>query len=214
MEREIVVRGQSEVPAVPDRAVVGLLVDGDGASREEAYGTTARAAATVDEILAGESGSLSRVTTTALVVQPRTRWRKGESVRSGWRATRTTRIEINVLDRVGEILSLLAGAGATLSDLSWDLDAGNEAYDRARRQAAEDARRRASQYAEALGLSISGVAWVAEPGVRPAPPLQPRMHAMAAGAAGPDMPEEPIGVAPGEMVVRAVVDVGFAISSG
>jgi uncharacterized protein len=213
--KEVVVRGHSEVPVVPDRAVVWLLVDGDGPTREDAYGAAARSAATVDEVLAAEAGSLSRVTTTALVVQPRTRWRKGESVRSGWRATRRSTVEIVVLDRVGEILSRLAGAGATLSDLSWELDPGNEAYDRCRRQAAQDARRRARQYAQALGLTLTGVAWVTEPGMGSGPSVpQPRMHAALAAPAGfPEMPEEPIEVTPGEIIVRAAVDVGFTIGA-
>jgi uncharacterized protein len=212
MAREVVVRGHSEVPVVPDRAVVRLLVDGDGPSRQEAYTAAAKSAAAVDEVLAAEAGTLSRVTTTALVVQPRTRWRKGESVRSGWRATRQSTVEIGVLDRLGEVLSRLAGAGATLSDLSWELDPGNEAYDRSRRQAAEDARRRAQQYAEALGLTLTGVAWVAEPGMGPAPVPQPRVHAaLTAGGGFPERPEEPIELTPGEILVRAAVDVGFTI---
>src|SRR4051812_30751953 len=40
------------------------------------------------------------------------------------------------------------------------------AYPRARRAAAADARRRADDYVQALGLAVAGIAWVAEPGLR------------------------------------------------
>lgn len=38
----------------------------------------------VDEVLGRYQVEIDRATTAALVVQPKTRWRKGESVRTGW----------------------------------------------------------------------------------------------------------------------------------
>ncbi len=94
MEHELVVRGEGEVRVMPDRASIRVLVDGEGASRDEAYESAARLARAVDAVLAAEAGSIERVTTAALVVQPRTRWRKGETVRTGWRAYRASVVEI------------------------------------------------------------------------------------------------------------------------
>jgi uncharacterized protein YggE len=214
VEREIVVRGEGEVHALPDRAVVHVRVDGEGASREEAYDTTARLVAAVDAVLAAEADGIDRVVTTALVVQPRTRWRKGESVRTGWRSARTSVVEIVTLDRVGALLAQVVAAGGAISGPTWELAPGHPAHDEARQAAAADARRRADAYAASLGLTVGPVAWIAEPGLRlgtPATVYGARM-VRAAAAAGGSMSEEPIEVNPEEIAVHAAVEVGFSIN--
>jgi uncharacterized protein YggE len=213
MESEIVVRGAGRARAMPDRAVVRVEVDGDGSSREDAYAKAAPQAAQVDDVLAGHEAALDRVATAALMVHPRTRWRKGEAVRTGWRATRTSVVEVVDFTHLGDLMAELAGAGGAVSGPYWQLDPTNDVYGTARRRAAEDARRRADLYAAALGLRIGGVAWVAEPGLRGD---QPRNVAVAGAAlargrdaAGDD---DVIEVSPDEMTVEAEVEVGFAFT--
>lgn len=152
--------------------------------------------------------------TAALIVQPRTRWRKGETVRTGWRAQRMSVIEIRALDRVGELAALFVGAGGSLSGPSWEMDRSNQAYGQARREAAADARRRAGDYAEAIAVKLGPVVWVAEPGLRLAGASGTGFAGVtrAARMAG-GITEEPIEVAPEEITVRASVEVGFAIDA-
>ena len=83
VESEIVVRGIGQVRVLPDRAALRVEVDGDGASRDEAYEQAAPLAAAVDRVLESHADRLARVVTAALAVQPKTRWRRGESVRTG-----------------------------------------------------------------------------------------------------------------------------------
>jgi uncharacterized protein YggE len=193
---------------VPDRAVVGVVVEGEGRSRAEAYDLAAARAAAVDEVLARHAGGVDRAVTTAVVVQPTTRWHKGESVRTGWTASRTTSVEVVDLSQLGDIVAELATDGSTISGPTWQLDPTNPVHTDARRLAAEDARRRADGYAAALGLRVTGVAWVAEPELRsPAP--QPFRMAMAAPMAADAGPEAVIAIVPDEMLVEAEVDVGF-----
>ena len=199
---------------MPDRATVQVMVDGDGSNRDDAYAAAARLAKTVDEVLEANSHTIERVTTTALVVQPRTRWRKGETIRTGWRAYRSSTVEITGIDSVGAVLASLAAAGAAVSGLRWELDGSNPANDEARRRAGQDARRRAELYADALGVQLGRVAWAAEPGLR-----VPRDHfagpvAFAAAASprpGGAMAEETIEVNPEELTVRAAIEVGFEL---
>jgi uncharacterized protein YggE len=213
MEREVVVSGEGEIRVAPDHAAIRVVVDGEGSSREDAYDGASRAARSVDEVLEVHEAALVGVTSTALVVQPRTRWRKGETVRTGWKASRTSLVKIGDLERTGEILARLTGAGAALSGLSWELDERHDAHDTARQQAARDARRRATTYAEALGLQLGPVAWITEPGLRNRDStwVQAGGYPTAARAA---MSEEPIEIQPEEIVVRARVDVGFRIEDG
>jgi len=172
VEREIVVEGLGEAHALPDRAVVHVNVSDEGTSREEVYEAAARLAAQVDAVLEGEADAVDRVVTAALVVQPRTRWHKGETERTGWRASRTSTVDVVALDRLGGLLAQLVAAGGAINGPTWELGIGHPAHDEARRNAAADARRRADAYAAALGVKVGAVAWVAEPGFGLAPPRQ------------------------------------------
>jgi uncharacterized protein YggE len=193
---------------MPDVASVRIGIDGEGQSRQEAYQTASRSAAAVDGVLANFGAAIDRVTTAALVVQPKTRWHKGENQRTGWQAFRVSVVEITDTSRVGDLLNALAGAGANVTGLSWMVAPTNESFALARKRAGADARARAEQYEQALGVRLGPVAWASEPGLRSAPmdtvtgPVAAR--SMAVGAA-----EEPIKVNPEEVTIRAALEVAY-----
>jgi hypothetical protein len=209
MEAHVVVRGTGVARALPDRAVVRVEVDGEGSSRDDAYREAAKLASQVDEVVATHAAAIARNVTAALAVHPKTRWRRGESVRTGWRASRTSMLELTDFARLGDLFADLAAAGGAVSGPDWQLDPTNPVHAAARRLAAEDARSRAETYVDALGLRITGVAWVAEPGLRVTSEAMP--FALAAKSARFDQSaaEEVIDVSPEEMVVDAAVDIGF-----
>jgi uncharacterized protein YggE len=212
VDREIVVRGEGEARALPDRAVLRATVDGEGSTQTEAYEAAARWAAAVDEVVAAAGDVVARATTSALVVQPRAKWHKGEAVRTGWQAARTTVVEVAALTEVGALVGRLVTAGAAVSGPDWELAPDHAAHDEARRRAATDARRRAEAYAGALGLALGPVAWVAEPGLRSGtggPGFAPMAaFRMAKGDAGGDVE---IAVHPEEITITAAVEVAFTI---
>jgi uncharacterized protein YggE len=213
VEREIIVRGEAEVRAMPDKAVLRVLVEGTGSNQEKAYEAAARLASAVDGVFGAQAASIGRVTTAALVVQPRTRWQKGETVRTGWRAQRMSVVEIRAVDRVGDISAMLVGAGASLTGPSWELDTSNDAHHQARVEAAQDARRRAEAFALALGVDLGPLTWVSEPGLRLAGSGGPAFTPAArVGYMSVSAPDETIEVAPAEMTVHAAVEVGFHIA--
>ncbi len=197
---------------MPDLASVRVAVDGESQTREDAYRLASITAASVDGVLANFEAAIDRVTTTALNVQPKTRWRKGESQRTGWQAFRASVVEINDTSRVAELLNALAGAGARIDELSWMVAPANESLALARQRAGADAKARAEQYAQALGVKLGPVAWAAEPGLRQADhrgwtsgPFDAALSASAGGA------EEPIAVNPEEVTVRADLEVSYRI---
>jgi uncharacterized protein YggE len=210
---QIVVRGTASARVLPDRAVLQVAVDGEAGSREDAYRQAAALAGRVDEVLRTREASLDRVTTAALLVQPRTRWRKGETVRTGWRASRTTVLEVVELAILGDLTVELAAAGGAITGPTWRLDPANAVYAEVRGLAAEDARERARAYAAALDLRVVGVAWVAEPGLRVGNqyPQPAGFGAMAPAAArrSAAVDEEVIEVAVDELNVDASVEVAF-----
>lgn len=211
MDRELIVQGVGEVRAMPDLASVRVGVDGQGQSREEAYQMASATAAAVDGVLADFGAAIERVTTAALAVQPRTRWRKGETLRTGWQAFRVSVVEIKDTSRVGELLSALATAGASISGLSWMVAPANESFALARQRAGEDARARAEQYARALGIMLGSVAWASEPGLRSTGQTDWMSAAAPGGALSAGAADEAIDVSPEEVTIRAALEVAYSI---
>ena len=213
MDPEIIVRGEAAARVLPDRATLRVVVDGDGSARDEAYAAAAEPAGAVDDVIERFAAVITRTSTTSLVVQPTTRWHKGESRRTGWRATRTSSIEVEDLGQLGDLAAALAVAGGAIYGPEWQLDRTNPIHDQLRRAAAEDARRRADAYASALGIGLGTVAWVAEPGLRhQGGGLGSGMQALYSRAAMGADGEDVIEVTPEEIAVEVSVEVGFSFA--
>lgn len=196
---------------MPDRAVVHVAVEMEGATRESAYAGAGSLAKQVDDVIERRGNALGRVTTAALVVRPNEHWEKNRRVRTGWVAGRATVLEVTVLEVLGELVAELASAGASVSGLSWELDPANPVHGEARRLAAQDARQRALDYAGALGLEVGAVAWASEPGLRQPSSTDHRVFAAAAAAPALRGPgdEDIVGATPEEITAQAVVEVAF-----
>ena len=132
MEREIVVRGTGEARALPDLASLRVEVTADHKTQEEAHDARTKLAASVDEVLSRHADAIARTTIASLLVQPRTRWHRGEDIRSGWRASRTSFVDVVTLDALGEIMAGLVDAGAAVQGPQWSMAPTNPAYDQAR----------------------------------------------------------------------------------
>jgi uncharacterized protein YggE len=188
------------------------MVEGDGSSQQDAYTKAAEAARDVDAIFERYSIGFARKMTANLTVFPKTRWKKGESIKTGWRASRSTVLEITDLKSLGVLVAELSASGvAIIHGPMWQLNPNNDVHERARREAVADARRRAQAYVAELGLKLHRVAWLSEPGLRVA---TNQMGPMA-GTAGMNIQrslaataEEPMDLAPDEITVRAVVEMG------
>jgi uncharacterized protein YggE len=127
-----VVRGEGEARSLPDRATIRLTVEGEAESRDEAFARAARDASAVDAVLARFSSATVRNSTAALIVQPRSRWKKGEAVRTGWQAARTSVVDVGALDQLADFIAELAAAGAAAVGPYWQLDLSNHAFGEAR----------------------------------------------------------------------------------
>ena len=210
---EIRVRGDAEVRCLPDRAVLRVDVEAEAESQAEAYALASQSAAAVDAVLDRFDEDVDRRMTAGVIVRPKTRWRKGETVRTGWVAARTTVVEVTNFARLGQLVAELLAAGASgLHGLVWEVDKTNPAHDQARRAAALDAVRRASTYAEAVGLGLGPLKWCAEPGLRSDAPGQ---VPVGAGArffhAESTALEETMNITPDEITIQEVVEACFEL---
>lgn len=146
-------------------------------------------------------------------MQPTVRWVEGEEQRTGWRAVRSTSLDVHALDALSSLLAALVAAGATVHGPVWRLRPDHPLLAQVRAAAAQDARARAAAYADALGVGLGRLEWVAEPGLRgnggpglgmPLTATSKRRSLSAEADGGMD-----VGAA--ELVVGAAVDVGYGI---
>jgi uncharacterized protein YggE len=210
---EIRVRGEAEVRCMPDRAILRVGVEAEADSQAEAYALASQSAVAVDAVLDRFDQVVDRRLTAGVIVRPKTRWRKGETVRTGWIAARTTVVEVTTFIRLGALVAELPQAGAsTLQGPMWTVDKSNPAYDQARRAAVLDAERRASTYAQALGLRLGALKWLAEPGLRADSSGQPGFGAMARlSHAVAEVSDEAMDITPDEITIQATVEACFAV---
>jgi uncharacterized protein len=209
MDRQIVVRGEAERQSPPDRAVLRVRLVAEGPRRDDAYAAAVEVARALEDVLARRAAEIERYAHAALTVSPKSRWRKGEEVRTGWAANRVSTVELTNFEVLGDLIAELVTAGGDLVDVAWELDRSNPVHGDVRRMAAEDARNRARAYAEALGVAIAGVQWVAEPGLRHG--SEPVYYRTLSGRAESD-DSATLAVTPPEMTVQAAVEVGYAIA--
>lgn len=215
---EILVRGHAEVRVRPDRALLWVRVEADGESRQEVFAAATRGAADLDAVMDRYAAVIERRNTIGVMLRPRVRWDMGQSLRTGWIASRTSRVDVSDLAAVGPLVTDLSAAGATdIRGPEWEVAATNPAHETARAEAARDARHRASAYAEAQGLRLGALRWLAEPGLRGARPpggdhpmpLGARSAALS-GAPGP----QPMTIDADAVSVESSVEACFEVETG
>jgi uncharacterized protein YggE len=206
-KRWISVMAQGEASVAPDLALVSFAVTGSG----KELGPTR------DDVNTRSSAVLARLRELGLAdadinapdvgIHPEYDYRRGQKL-IGYRVTRHMTARVRELDRLGEVLDGVVGAGAnevggaqmTASDPSAAEHAALEA-------AVAAARAKAEVLAAAAGVTLGGVARIEEepgPGVAPLP----KFRAMAAMAESADVPTE---VATGDLTVTRTVRAWFEI---
>ena len=119
-EQRILVRGEAERQAPADIAALVVIVQVDDAeqARRLHAGERARRARSMQRSMPAPMPS-GRGRQAVVVVQPTTAWVDGEERRTGWRATRSTSLDVTDLAQVTPLLSELVAAGAIVRGPSW-----------------------------------------------------------------------------------------------
>jgi len=206
MAAKVTVRGHSVVPGKPDEAEFILTLSVLDARAEQALAEVARQTEALGQILDElEIPSGSRVSS-GVTVEEEEEWEDEELIHRGHRATSRVKVRLRDLGSIGLLIGQATSrAGAQVRGPRWRLDLGNPARLDACRLAAEEARRKAEAYAQALGLRLGAVIEVTEPGMSTR--REPAFEGMAIAAAA--LPN--LHVDAGELDVSAAVEVTFAL---
>ena len=120
----------------------------------------------------------------------------------GYSVSNQVDVTIRAMDRVGDVLDKVVGAGATdVGNVSFLVSDASKSLDEAGDAAIADARRQAEVYAKAAGVQLGRVEWITEE-AGGAPPVPMMARAQAAS----------VPIATGEDTLRVHVTVGFDIA--
>jgi uncharacterized protein YggE len=206
----ITVLGTATVSEVPDKAVITLSVESDGANPGAAMDANSAAVAKVLDRLKTEGVPGDSVTTTNVSVYPVRQYNQqtGEETLTGYRAQNTVTVALTDTSAVGKVLSAAVDSGVTtISGPVWELKDDTAAVVDALKKAVANAQIKAEALAGAQGVSVGAVLMMSEGTVQQ--PVYPVYQAVdsAAGAKAESVP-----VSPGSLDVTATVTVTYALT--
>lgn len=201
--------GRAELEVAPDRAIVRIGVRGTGKTASEAAKAGATRSQQVLDALRAKLGPGDRAESASNRVEPVRVYEEGKPPRiTGYAAEHGIRVVTARLQELGALLdAVTAAADVAIESVGFEIADPGPPQANALRQAARDARTRASAIAEGLGLGLGPVRIAREVGAStPSPPGEMRMRAAASDAATPV-------VAP-QLRVTGEVEVTFELVGG
>ena len=208
LEPVVVTSGLGVVFAVPDRAWITISAESRAPSPREAQRLNAEAMRPVQDKLRAAGVPAEAIRTMAYDVQYEWDFVNNKRVGRGYVARNTIEVRVDAIDRVGELLEIAAGSGATaLGGIRFDFKEQSKLEREALRLAVLDARAKADAAAAGAGRSIDRILKVEEQGVD-VPPMPVRMMRQAPQAAAADLAPP---ISAGQMEIRARATVTVAL---
>ena len=199
-EPVVVASGQGVVHAVPDRAWITISAESRAPSPREAQRLNAEAMRPVQEKLRGAGIPADALRTLGYDVQYEWDFVNNKRVGRGYVARNTIEVRIDSIERVGEMLEIAVGSGATaLGGIRFDLKDQAKLEREALRLAVVDARAKADAAAAGAGRSVDRILRVQEQGVDVPEAPVPMMRQAAQSPAGFAAPP----ISAGQMEIRA-----------
>lgn len=201
-EPVVVVAGEGLVQVSPDRAWVTISAESRASSPRDAQRRNTDAMTPVLDKMRGAKIPADAIRTVAYDLQPEWEMVGNKRVSRGYLARNTIEVRIDAVDRVGDILEMAVGSGATsVGGVRFDLKDRPGVERQAMRLAVADARAKADAAAAGAGVSVARVIRVEEQGVTSPQPVP--FMAMARQVAAADAP--PIVAGPIEVVARVTL---------
>ena len=195
----VVVSGEGVVQAVPDRAWVSISAESRAPSPREAQRRNAEAMTPVQDKLRTAGVPADAVRTSGYDLQQEWDVVNNRRVSRGYVARNTIEVRVDAIDRVGELLEIAVGSGATsVGGIRFDLKDRARLEREALRLAVADARAKADAAAAGAGRTVERVLRIEEQGVQSRPP-------MPVFAAREVLQSDAPPIAAGQMELRALV---------
>lgn len=202
LDRLVTVTGEGTVSIPPDMATVHVGVTTQAPTAREASDGNARRMTALVTAIKGGGVAQSDIQTTSLSLQPQ--MGGGNTPRiTGFQASNQVTIRVRDLAALSGLLDKTITAGANdVSGIEFAVADRSKALDRARKDAIDDARRKAELYATAAGAKVGAVAIISEASHQP--PVRPMMRSMREAASVP--------IEPGEQKLQVSVTVSYELT--
>jgi hypothetical protein len=208
----VAVRGQATIEAQPELAVLTLTIEAHGHDRRSAMDLLTQRARSVADVVDRFETGLERSETSRLHVYPELDNRRTEKVRR-YVGRSSTSLTVHDFGMLSDLLIAASSIDLVAIDGPWwRLRPTSDVYRQARLAAAEDAKTRARDYAEAFGARIVGLIEIADLGMsqQQAQP-QPAGGALLSMAAARDGGAE-FAFEPGHQEVVGQVEARFLLT--
>jgi uncharacterized protein YggE len=203
----VVTMGEGVVKRAPDRAWVTIAAESRAKTPGEAQRLNADAMSAVMQKLKGVGLPAEAIRTAAYELRPEFDYANNRQTLRGYMARNAVEVRVDDLPKLGEVLDVAVGAGATsVSGIRFDLKDRASAEQSALQRAVADARAQADTAAQAAGMKVERVVRIEVQREAPMPPPRPMMAMRAEMAASAEPP-----IAPGELEIKATVTLTAAI---
>lgn len=172
--RQVTVVGTGEVQGAPDTLTVDAAIEFLAPDGPAAMNQTNERQRAVIDALVGAGIDPKDVATTEADLQPQ--YGPEDNVITAYRATNSIDVTIRDLDLAPEAIGLIVNIGgnaARINSITYSIEDDSQLVRDARAKAFENAKDRATQYAELSGLDLGKVISISESGgAAPIPPMQ------------------------------------------
>ncbi len=199
------VNGQGTVNAVPDVAVLTMGVEVEAATVEQARAQAAASMNAVIAALKANGVAESDIQTQYFSIYTVRNYNDGKQEIIGYRVTNTVTASVREVDETGAVIDAAVAAGGDdirVNSFYFTIDDIFAYQDEAREAAVADAKAKAQQLAELVGVSLGRVTYISESGGS-IPPIYYDSRATEDGAATP--------ISLGELEVNVSVQVVYSI---
>jgi hypothetical protein len=203
----VVTVGEAIVKRAPDRAWVTIAAESRAKTPAEVQKLNADAMSSVLQKLKGVGLQAEAIRTAGYELRPEFDFANNRQTLRGYMARNAVEVRVDDLPKLGEVLDVAVGAGATsVSGIRFDLKDRTAAEQTALQRAVADARAQADTAAQAAGVKVERVVRIEvhRDSSMPSPRPMMAMRAEMAMSAEPPM-------APGELEIKAMVTVTAAI---
>ena len=165
-DTRITVNGTGEVRVSADTAVISLGVNARDQDVLKAQQKVNETIAAIRKALTDQGVKEENINTAFINIYAVYDYQNDQEQLAAYNANSTLAIKVTDMESVGALIDVCFAAGAnTLDGISFSASDTKEAQDEAMKKAVEDAKEKASIYAEAAGLRITGIEMISEGGV-------------------------------------------------
>jgi uncharacterized protein len=209
------VRGEASLEVEPEIAIVWVTVMARDPDRHRAVDLLAQRSGTVSSTIKGFGEAIEKLESQPVIVQPVFKDGRAKEKIYFYNARGGFAVTVKDFTLLGHLVAALADADlVTVAGPDWRLRPDSPVYRAARLAAAQDATRRAGEYAQAFGGRVNGLVEVADTGMLTPQPRRPAFaaaHAMSATGAADQAPT--FDFEPANQTVTAQVEARFTMTA-